>query len=339
MRTRAMGWGIGRTGLGLGSVGLGFALGLGGCTAEPSSDESGPDATTLVPGSSEEGVATTAPPTDPSSSGPATDTGAPPASSSEGGDGATGPGVYFDLGVPDTPNDKGCQQAVDIVFTMDVSTTMASFIQILADEILAVDAAIEALDLPLEPHYGLAVFVDDALLVNGGVPYTDVNVLRDDFLMWATFAGSNQQVGGGNSNSTWTENSLDAMFFAADEFQWRPAESTVRMVIHTTDDTFWDGPTTGNGVMIQHGYAETVQALQDQEVRTYAFADDIGGACNCDDVTMGWSADYMGMVSIPVATDGGVYPIDEVLSGVVSLTDAINSAVEESICDDYTPQG
>ena len=37
---------------------------------------------------------------------------------------------------------------------------------------------------------------------------------------------------------------------------------TLRLVIHTTDDTFWDGPTVGNGVDIQYGYADTVAALQ-----------------------------------------------------------------------------
>ena len=91
--------------------------------------------------------------------------------------------------------------------------------------------------------------------------------------------------------------------------------------------------------MIQHGYAETVQRLQDQEVRGYVFADDIGGACNCLDVTPGWSTPYMGMLPMPEATDATVYDINEVLSGVVSLADAINGAVQESYCDPYTPVG
>ncbi|MEM7153607.1 MAG: vWA domain-containing protein [Myxococcota bacterium] len=267
--------------------------------------------------------------------------GVPPMSTTDSGDDEdSGGGPLFDLGIiPDTPADDSCQQAIDIVFTMDVSTTMSSFIQILSDEILAVDAAIAELDIPEAPHYGLAVFVDDALLVNGGAPYVDATALQADFDMWAAFTASNQQVGGGGSNSTWEENSLDALYFAADEFQWRPAESTIRMVIHVTDDTFWDGPTVGNGVMIQHGYGETVQRLQDQMVRTYAFSDDIGGSCNCDDVTPGWSSPYMGALPIPEATDGSNYPIAEVLGGTVSLSDAITEAVEESFCDIYTPQG
>lgn len=273
-------------------------------------------------------------------SAPSDTTAADPGPTSSGPADESGPSVYFDLGgVPDTPGGKACEQSIDIVFVMDVSTTMGGFINMLADEMLEVDAAIQALDLPLEPHYGLAVFVDDAALLNGGAPYADATALRDDFIMWSNFTASNQQVGGGNSNSTWTENSLDALYLAATGFQWRPADTTTRIVIHTTDDTFWDGPTTGNGIMIQHGYAETVQALQDATARVYSFADDIGGSCSCLDVTPGWSAPYMGMLPIPEATDGGVYDIGNVLSGTVSLTDAINTAVEESYCEPYEPQG
>jgi hypothetical protein len=47
----------------------------------------------------------------------------------------------------------------------------------------------------------------------------------------------------------------------------------------------------------------------------------------------------MGLEPIPVATDGAVFDIQQVLSGAVSLSAAINEAVEESMCDPYTPQG
>jgi hypothetical protein len=323
---------------------LGSSLLLGACVAEAGRRDPPPDSHTLgLASTSDDPAATTSP--DASGSGlvDGDSTSQPPpatATSTTGDDADSGPEVFFDLGaIPDMPEVKGCQQAVDIVFTMDVSTTMGPFIQILSNEILAVDAAIADLELPEPPHYGLAVFVDDAMLLNGGAPYADAVALQSDFDTWAAFTASNQQVGGGNSNSTWTENSLDALYFAADEFAWRPADTTIRMVIHTTDDTFWNGPTVGNNIPILHGYAETVQRLQDQMVRTYVFTDDIGGSCNCEDVTPGWSSPYMGMLPIPDATDGGMYPIAEVLGGAVSLADAINIAVEESYCDMYTPQG
>jgi hypothetical protein len=267
-------------------------------------------------------------------------TGAPQPGDDDADSGAGPAPVSFDLGtLPDAPGAGACVQDVDIVFVMDVSTTMGGFLATLADEILAVDQALAQFDLPSDPHYGLVVFVDDAAILNTGQPYPDALALQADFQMWSTFTASNQQVGGGNSNGTWPENSLDALWLAANGFLWRPAESTLRLVIHTTDDTFWDGPTVGNNIPIQHGYAETVMALQDAQVRVFSFADEIGGSCSCLDVSMGWSTPYEMQTPIPEATDGAVYDINAVLSGAVSLGDAIFASVEESYCDPYDPVG
>lgn len=238
---------------------------------------------------------------------------------------------------PDGP--KQCDEDVDIVFVMDVSTSMDAFLDKLADEILVVDQALANLDLPHEPHYGLVVFVDDTALLMGGAPYPDVDTLRADFMQWSAFTASNQQVGGGNLNTTWPENSLDALYAAATGFQWRAADDTLRMIIHTTDDTFWDGPTTGNGVPIQHGYAETVDALQQAQIRVFSFTAQIGGSCECEDVTPGWETDYMGQPPIPQSTDGDVFDIDAVLAGQLSLSAGINGAVEDKMCVPYPPQG
>jgi hypothetical protein len=249
--------------------------------------------------------------------------------------------MSFDVGgLPDAPGgDPDCEQNLDIVFVIDVSTTMGEFIGLLSDEMLAVDAAVQELDLLAPPHYGLAVFVDDAALLNDGEPYEDALALQADFDTWAAYTSSNEQVGGGNGNTTFTENSIDGLYFAANEFAWRPAALTTRIIVHVTDDTFWDGPTVGNGVAIQHGYAETVEELQDQTVRVFSFADQIGGACECDDVTPGWSMPYLGMTAIPEATDGVVYDINMILAHTISLTEAIDAAVNDSFCNPYMPVG
>jgi hypothetical protein len=321
---------------------LGVGAWLGACTSAPltvDSDTGIPVTTGPAESTSEASATSVDPPattTTTTAPGDGTTTVAP---GSTDGASETAPEVYFDLGgIPDTPG-SDCESGIDIVFVMDVSTTMGEFLGLMADEMLAVDAAIQALELPTTPHYGLAVFVDDAQLLNDGMPYADANALRDDFIFWSNFTATNQQVGGGNPNSTWTENSLDALYLAATEFEWRPADTTTRIVIHTTDDTFWDGPTVGNGVNILYGYEETVQAMQDAMVRGYSFADTIGGSCECMDVSMGWSTAYMGMTPMPEATDGDVYDINQILGGTVSLTDAINTAVEESYCDPYEPVG
>ncbi|MFV8753792.1 vWA domain-containing protein [Nannocystaceae bacterium ST9] len=239
-----------------------------------------------------------------------------------------------DTGVDDGPNEM-CDQNVDIVFVMDVSTTMGPFFDKLESEIAVVHEALMQYELPSEPHYGLVVFVDDFTLVNAGTPYTDVDQLKADFAYWNDFTSSNQQTKGGGYNSTWTENSLDAIYAAAAGFQWRPNADTLRMVIHTTDDTFWNGPTTADGVDILHNYPDTVDLLQSKEIRMFSFAALIGGQCDCDPVGMGFFDDFQGQPSIPMQTGGTAYNIDEVLAGVQSLSTAINTAVEDSYCEPY----
>jgi hypothetical protein len=236
-------------------------------------------------------------------------------------------------------NPDECLEDVDIVFVMDVSTTMGPFFDKLEAEISAVHTALMAYDLPNPPHYGLAVFVDDFKLVNVGVPYTDINALKADFAYWNNFTSSNQQTNGGGFNSTWTENSLDALYAAAGGFQWRPPTSTLRMIIHTTDDTFWNGPTVGNGIQILRSYPEVVDILQANEIRMFTFAAHLGGQSGTDDVSRGFFTDFQGQAPIPAQTGGAAYSIGEVLTGVVSLSQAITDSVEDSYCEDYPPVG
>ena len=259
-------------------------------------------------------------------------------------DGATSGGV-LDVGGgpptttanPDGPN--ACEQDIDVVFVMDVSTTMGQFLGTLADQILGVDQAIAALDLPSPPRYGLVVFVDDFALLGGGQPYADAAALQADFQTWNAFTSSNSQVSGGGSNGTWPENSLDALYVAATAFAWRPADSTLRIIIHTTDDTFSEAPAVVDGIAVQRDYPQTVMALQDAQIRVFSFTADIGGSCNCEDVSPGWSTPYQSQPPIPEATDGARFDIDQVLAGALDLSEAINASIEGAVCDPYEPVG
>lgn len=246
-------------------------------------------------------------------------------------------GLTWDVGtLPDVEPPEDCGEDVDVVFVMDVSTSMGPFLDTLADEILAVDATLQTFDLPSDPHYGLVVFVDDYLVLGGGAPYPSAAALRNDFITWSDFTATNQQIGGGgNFNTTWPENSLDALWAASQLFAWRPTSTTTRIIIHTTDDTFWNGPTTGNAVPIVHGWTGTQNAMQAEEIRVYSFAAQIGGQCECLDVTPGWFGPFQGQPSMADGTNGGVFDIDQVLSGAISLTEAISGAVAESVCEPY----
>ncbi len=241
-----------------------------------------------------------------------------------------------------TGGDDDCQTQVDLVFVMDVSTSMGPILAKLEAEIATVDAAIKALDLgaPITPRYGLIVFVDDTKLIASGEPLPDVALIQSHFNTWYTFTQGNTQTSGMGSNNDWPENTLDALYQAADEFQWGDIEDTLRLVIHTTDDTFGEKPAIQSGVPIQRTYLETVSLLQTRQIRVFSFADNdmTGGPFNNEDVSAGFFTPYKGNTEIPVATDGGAFNINDVLDNSLSLSAAINDSVEQSLCKQYIPQ-
>ena len=238
-----------------------------------------------------------------------------------------------------TVGDPLCKQQIDIVFVMDVSTSMGAVLQKLEDEIITVDTKLKTLDVLPDVNYGLVVFVDDTAIINAGAPYVDVQALKADFHMWWDFTQGNSQVDGNGSNNDWPENTIDALYSAAAAFQWRPVEDTLRMVIHCTDDTFGEKGAVQSGVTIQRTYDETVLALQERQVRVFSFADNdqTGGPGNNEDVSMGFFTPYNGKTPIPDATDGGAFNINKVYSNELSLDAAITDSVEASLCQQYIP--
>jgi hypothetical protein len=225
---------------------------------------------------------------------------------------------------------------VDIVFVMDVSTSMGPFLEKLAAELPVVDQAAQALNLSAPAHYGLVVFVDDTEFVNSGAVYESIAALQQDFTAWAGFTSLGTQIDPAVQSFSTPENSLDALHRAATEFAWRPAESALRVVIHTTDDAFWDGPTTTpEGILAVNGYAATVDALQKRQVRVFSFASKWGGEDEDLDVSAGWFAPFDGMASIPDATGGVVFELDQVLANQISLSASINDAVAGAHCQPY----
>lgn len=257
-------------------------------------------------------------------------------SCASGGSGGSGGGVTVG-GSGGGGTSGACTQPVDIVFVLDVSTGMGPFLNKLAGEIEAVDNAVALLNPSSPPHYGLVVFVDDTTLANSGVPYAGVQALKADIQTWATFTASNQQTSKGGQNTTYAENSLDALFRAATEFSWRPLGSTLRMVVHATDDTFWQGPTTQDGVQILHNYSEVTSALKVAEVRVVAFAAKLGGPLKTDDVSAGWFSPVQGAPTIPDATGGGAYALDAVLGGTILVPNVLSNRAKQARCKPYGP--
>jgi hypothetical protein len=260
------------------------------------------------------------------------------------------------------PNPGGCNQDVDIVFSLDVSGSMTPSLTKLADEVGKVDEALKTKNLPSPPHYGLVIFVDDVLLMQAGAPYTDLESLKTEVRNQADLANANssRQIDPNGINFSWPENSLDALF-ATTQFQWRPTATTLRIVFHITDASFWDGVAPSSGAdsekqiagledaMSTHHYQEVIEALRAQHIWVNTFAAKTGGPPDgmtappshgtfrgiSVDVGIGFFEPYMSQKSIPDATGGTAWDLDDVYDGKISLGTPIQMSIEARQCVEY----
>lgn len=269
--------------------------------------------------------------------------------------------------VPIVPFDAGqCHDVVDVVFVLDVSSSMNFVLQALEADIPDVVAAAE--ELAPDPHFGFIGFADNHAFGTHGageVVHTEAATLRDAFREFrTTYTQNNRNPGDGPSGRTTQnpiceENSLDALYAAATDFPWR--ENATRVIILATDDTFLerpdnygdrdgDGDTTSTSYPREGDYparwtlAETVRALQDARIRVFSFTrlDPPGwfeSRCGTprrfswSSISDGWSTPYRGADPIPDATDARNFDLTQVQSGRLNLADTISEVVVESYCE------
>lgn len=261
--------------------------------------------------------------------------------------GVDGGGLDVDGG---GPHDSGprpdvitptCVAPLDIVFVLDVSTSMNDEAAALRDGIESVWNAARA--LTTDTQFGLVVFVDDALADGGCSPFADLATLRSRFDYWRSFCSSNQSPVSGISNSDCPENSLDALYLASQQCPWRPGATHV--LIHVTDDTFVERPEMlsgflgSGGVEVQHTYAEVAAELVRLELRVGAFAaPGAGEACGAGasaNVGQGFHEPYRGMPALPMQTGGRAWSIRDVRAGTLDMATAINELIEEEYCSPF----
>ena len=230
---------------------------------------------------------------------------------------------------------KPCFSQLDIVFVMDVSTTMKEMLGTLENEIGQVWEFTDK-NFKGETQFGLTVFVDDVTVTNEGKTFASVEAIKTEFNKWYNFTSTNKQTQSTVANGDWPENSLDGLALTAKGFEWRDAEQTLRLVILATDDTFFESPAKfSSNIAVQHTYDETVTLLVDGKMRVGAFAAKKGGFTGNTDVQPGFFTDYNGKPSIPVATGGEVYLIDDVNAGTLHIYEAVNSFIENTMCKTY----
>jgi hypothetical protein len=285
-------------------------------------------------------------------------------------DAGTTPPPYDGGPLPDVVRvDAGvCTDVVDVVFVLDVSSSMNFVLEALERDVSRVVDA--ATDLAPDPHFGFVGYADNhAFAMNGsldgGRVHTDAATLQAafrDFL--ATYTTNNRNPGDGpggptTQNPICEENSLDALHAAAAEFPWR--ESATRVIIIATDDTFIerpdnygdrdaDGDTTSTDFPREgdypamHTMAETIAAVRTARARVFSFTRltepgffdfgrcGTGRRLDWSQVPDGWSRPYDGAAPIPESTDGRNYDLVAVRDGDLSLADTISTVVVESYC-------
>ncbi|MBN1773026.1 MAG: VWA domain-containing protein [Deltaproteobacteria bacterium] len=233
--------------------------------------------------------------------------------------------------------DAACVEDLDIVFVLDVSTSMTPVLDALSRGVGEVWSA--ALGLAPDTRFGLVVFVDDVMVTRDGEPYGSVVELQDEFGYWRDFCSSNDEPGGSAGfNTDCPENALDAIWAAATSFAWR--EDALRMVIVATDDTFVERPDTlgSAGIMVQHTYAEVLDELRAREIRVAAFAAHDSSNCSIPpvhDTEPGFFSEWGGLPPLPSGTGAEVFDIQAVRAGTLSMTEAINDVILDEYCTPY----
>ncbi len=263
-----------------------------------------------------------------------------------------------------------CQDAVDIVLALDVSSSMGFVLEDLEQDIAKV--VMRANKLAPDAHFGLLPFVDNHAFdksgpLEGGIVHTSGTTMQSAFSkIRDTYTTPNRNPGDGPSgltsqNPICEENAIDALYAAAMDFPWRA--NATRIAIIATDDSFLEGgdnygdrdgdkrtdktnyPREGD-YPARHTIAETVKALQDKKVRVFSFARKghpgnilqmcgCGTGCRLGESTHtgdGWWVPYGSQAPIPDQTDGRNFDLEAVQSGGLSLADTINDVVVESYC-------
>jgi len=269
--------------------------------------------------------------------------------------------------MPPSDGSGECTDSVDVVFALDVSSSMGFVLDSLTSEIGKVVAAANALSP--ESHFGLIAFVDNHALdatgpLEGGKVHTEAATLQAAFQHYKkVYTDNNRNPGDGpngptTQNPVCEENSLDALYAAAKDFPWRP--TATRVVIVVTDDTFLERPDNygdrdGDGDWDKTDFPkegdypaswtvkETVEALKAAHVRVFSFTrlkPPAMPAMYCgtprrlpwEFMPCGWSAPYYSEAPIPEQTDGANFDVEKVKDGTLSLTDTVNKVVVESYC-------
>lgn len=251
-----------------------------------------------------------------------------------------------DAGVDATPFDAEgfdaadapptCTQPLDVVFVLDVSSTMEPELTAFRDAMPAIWAS--ALSLDPTAQLSLVAFVDDVLVMNdcaGFATADDMIRVIDGFRVSAPM--NRNVVNTTLVNQDCAENSLDALYDAATMCPFRTRSA--RVMIHATDDTFVERPGVlsgewGGGVFVASTYAEVVTAMVSRSIHlgalSWSGAGEFCGAGTSPDTGQGFHTSFGGQLALPQLTAGVVWDGRALRGGTLDLAGEV-SALFDSV--------
>lgn len=222
----------------------------------------------------------------------------------------------------DAPADPAAVGPLDLVFVLDVSTTM--------DELASLHGAMaELFDTiaadGLDARFGLTTFVNDVIVHRRGA-FLDRQAFFDEFdsqLRPDTWV-PNEDLPRQLTNFDFPENSLEALYRSATDFDFRPGSR--RYILLLTDASFLESPAVfSDGTPALHSYAEVADALRERRIRLLAIHASRAGR--------GFSSRYEGQPSLVAATGGRWFELADVSSGALSLETVLGDLLVAPVCD------
>ncbi|MDJ0850054.1 MAG: hypothetical protein QNK04_16915 [Myxococcota bacterium] len=222
---------------------------------------------------------------------------------------------------PEQPTDMTAVPPLDLVFVLDVSTTM--------DEMASLRSAIArvfdfAETNDLDVRFGLVTFVNDVVVHDDG-EFLDRETFFREFDgqlvpdRWVPDAQKSRQL----MNFDFEENQLGALHRAATDFSFRPGAR--RYFLLMTDATFGEPPTTfSDGTSALHSYEDVEAALAENDVRLFSVHASPSGR--------GLSANHEGRPSLVTQTRGTWFELSRVSSGELTLDRLLADLVVGSPC-------
>jgi len=250
-----------------------------------------------------------------------------------------------DASAPDAPGldagDAGplvCSEPLDLVITLDVSSSMTEDVARLRDAAPALFAAVR--EASTDTRISLVVFVDDVVAVEDCASFDTPEALAAALEQWRGFTTTNRSPVSAIGNVDCVENSLDAIANVVTGCARRAGGLAV--ILHVTDDTFAERPAVlsgpfGRGVLVASTYLEVSDALAREGITFVALtATGAGASCGgppiSPDVGRGFHTPFGTELSLPERTGGEAWDLRAARAGTLDVASSLDALLARLAC-------